>query len=393
MTNYIKSGNQISVINGDELSVSTSLEARTYVVKYDDNKNTYFLEGVDDMVLPQKIYGSSSSIAKRILSTFDKRKESTGVLLEGDKGSGKTLLAKMLCVDAIKSAIPVILVNEEFYGSEFNSFIQNINQPTIVLWDEFEKTYKWDKQSRILTLLDGVYTTKKLFVFTVNDSFNVNSYMKNRPGRIYYSIAFNNLNSPEIEEYVYDNVLNKDNCEKLIKFIGAMPSFNFDMMQTVVEEMNRYNESPEESIKFLNIEPEQNDKDTYNVLLTYNEKTSVFHKRWSGEPFNFNIKTEILVNNGVVKELDGDDDSCAPEPPLDDSAIINHKDQSAWAVPQSDNDRQLVKAIYWNEKHFQSYNSEQDSYIYFDSETSSELVMKRNPRRTPNVVSNILFAV
>ncbi|HRZ82907.1 MAG TPA: hypothetical protein P5069_10620, partial [Candidatus Hydrogenedentes bacterium] len=43
----------------------------------------------------------------------------------------------------------------------FNTFMQAIEQPLVVLFDEFEKVYDDQEQQALLTLLDGVYPSNK----------------------------------------------------------------------------------------------------------------------------------------------------------------------------------------------------------------------------------------
>ena len=70
----------------------------------------YYLKRTQDFSLPPKVYGDLS-IADRYLKTYNHRTRNTGVLLTGQKGSGKTILAKYL---AIKSGLPVICINDAF---------------------------------------------------------------------------------------------------------------------------------------------------------------------------------------------------------------------------------------------------------------------------------------
>lgn len=78
-----------------------------------------FLERTDDFILPEKLYGSFPEKGKRFFETFKSRKRSTGVLLAGEKGSGKTLLATDICVRALREDIPVVIINSPWAGDSF----------------------------------------------------------------------------------------------------------------------------------------------------------------------------------------------------------------------------------------------------------------------------------
>ncbi len=265
---FIQSGSMYRVLNDEDLQVFDQLPNRTYTVGYNELAGEYFLTVIDDFKLPEKLYGDTLKDADRILNTFMDRANSTGVHLNGIKGAGKTLLAKAVSVVARRELqFPTILVNGQFCGDEFNKFIQSINVPAIVIFDEFEKLYDWEHQDKILTLLDGVYPSKKLFIITSNDTGRISTYLCNRPGRIYYSMSFNSLSPEFVEEYCRDNLKDQSQTDTIVKYIRAYTFFSFDMLAAVVEEMNRYDQTLIEVLQVLNVEPETNKNETYTVTF------------------------------------------------------------------------------------------------------------------------------
>ena len=163
------------------------------------------------------------------------RDASTGVMLTGEKGSGKTLLAKNVSFEAAKQGIPTIIINAAWCGDAFNSLIQSIEQPAIILFDEFEKVYDKDDQQQILTLLDGVFPSKKLFVLTCNDKWRVDVHMRNRPGRIYYMLDFAGLDHDFIRDYCADNLKAQEHTEAVCKISSLFDEFNFDMLKALID--------------------------------------------------------------------------------------------------------------------------------------------------------------
>lgn len=272
MSYFLKMGSIFTVSSNDNMDLHTSLPPGNYVLKYDSMRSQFFLDQVEDFQLPSKLYGDTTSRASRILNTFQSRPTTTGVLLTGEKGSGKTLLAKTICVDATKKNIPTIIINSPFTGDGFNKFLQDIEQEAIIMFDEFEKVYNEPKsQEAILTLLDGVFPTKKLFLLTSNDKYKIDVNMRNRPGRIFYMMDFNGLPSEFIHEYAEDNLVNKAHMDSLCKLAMIFTKLNFDMLKAIVEEMNRYDESPQQVIKMLNAKPEFEMDTTYNIIFTPKE--------------------------------------------------------------------------------------------------------------------------
>lgn len=264
MPHFIKNGNQYSVAPSGSLVIETRLPAQTYVVKL-NHMTGFYLEIVEDFSLPPKIYGDTITKTQRVLNTFNSRPNSTGVLLVGDKGSGKTLLAKSISKEAVHMGIPTLVINSSFTGDQFNSFIQSIDQPSIIIFDEFEKTYNSKEQEAILTLLDGVFPSKKLFILTSNDKYRIDDNMKNRPGRIYYMFTFKGLDEEFIREYCQDNLNDKSKIEDLVKVSSLFDSFNFDLLCAFVEEMNRYGESPFDLTDLLNARPEYCGGSNYRI--------------------------------------------------------------------------------------------------------------------------------
>jgi hypothetical protein len=291
------------------MDLHESLPVGNYTVKFDKMSGQFYLESIDSFEIKGKIYGDTPKRAQRILNTFEQRTSSTGILLTGEKGSGKTLLAKMLSIQGAERGVPTIVINAPWCGDEFNAFLQMIEQPTIILFDEFEKVYDRDDQERMLTLLDGVYPSKKMFILTCNDKWRVNEHMRNRPGRIYYMMDYKGLENEFIIEYCVDNLNAKEHIPAICRIASLFDQFNFDMLKAMVEEMNRYNETPQEAMKMLNTRPEFSGETKYKVSLQVkgidipeNDADS----EWHGNPLtqNFSIDYKVWENNDSDSSAD-----------------------------------------------------------------------------------------
>lgn len=309
MTYFLKKGNTYSVTPKASIDFTEVLPSGNYTVNQDPFKNL-FLEKIDDFKTPGKLYGDCTQKAERILNTFENRPAATGIMLTGEKGSGKTLLTKTISIMGAERGYPTIVINQPWCGDAFNTFIQQIDQPCIVIFDEFEKVYDKDEQEAILTLLDGVFPSKKLFILTCNDKWKVDSHMKNRPGRIYYMIEYKGLESDFIREYCEDNLNEKSHIDTICKIAGLFAQFNFDMLKALVEEMNRYNESPQDSLKMLNAKPEfSSDQVKFEVSLQVEgidiEQDKLDDTTWKGNPLTGQIR--VNYRKDFVDD-DGNDD-------------------------------------------------------------------------------------
>ncbi len=252
---FLKNDNTWSLTPDARLDVRDRLPVGNYTVCKHPLTGEYFLEESESFTIPKKLYGKTNRHAERILQTFKERQPGTqvGVFLSGIKGSGKTLLAKQV---AVESGLPVIIVNTPFSDERFMRTIQGIEQPAVVVFDEFEKLYDRDAQESILTLFDGVYTARnKIMVITCNDKYSVQGFFHNRPSRLRYAISFSGLETEFIKEYCDDVLRDSSYTDRIIGLSATCDDFNFDMLQVLVDELNRYGGDFEEAVEILNVKP------------------------------------------------------------------------------------------------------------------------------------------
>lgn len=217
MSKFIKSDNRIMVIpNGMEYSLEPGKVYDLKIRKQWGEVITQFtLNG--EMNLPKKVFTTKkdSLFIKRVLHSFNKdEKNTTGVLLTGEKGTGKTVTAKVI---AQQANLPIVVINSETVLTELNNFFKSFDDPVCILFDEVDKNFE---TRDLLTFLDGIQkTARKLVVMTANDANKVDEFLKNRCSRVRY---FRNYSMIE-DAKEYAEMIAKDrsieNVDEVVNFI------------------------------------------------------------------------------------------------------------------------------------------------------------------------------
>lgn len=272
-SHYLYTGNTVKPMPAADMRSTRVLANGTYEVQYNQDRG-FYLNKIDDMMVPSEVYGDTASFASRVVTTYLDRGCNTGVLLEGEQGSGKTMLSKLVSAALRELDMPTIVINTAFVGPGFNAFMAAIDTPCMVFFDEFEKTYaKQEEKEQILTFFDGVFDSNKLIICTVNNKSRMSTHMLNRPGRLFYSMSYNRLALEVVEEYCTKNLNDKTQVASIKQITTIYGGFNFDMLKALVEEMNRYKCKPKEALKYLNIKPSYTKFRTGTVFVPvgYNE--------------------------------------------------------------------------------------------------------------------------
>jgi len=270
-------------IYSDNLKTFDTLPVGVYRVNFAKMEG-FFLEAFPNITLNEKTYGSHQEKVNKILDAFPKFDRNLGVIFSGDKGIGKSIAAKLLAQKSVERGYAVILVNDYLPG--IADFLNQIEQEVVVIFDEFDKTYVSshdrmdngnDRQTELLTLLDGFGIGKKLYVITCNSLYRLNDFLVNRPGRFHYHIIFKYPTSTEIREYLQDK-LEKQYWKEIDNVIAfaAHVDINYDCLRAIAFELN-LGTPFSEAVQDLNIIQSSTTDDKYNIFITFTngERTTI----------------------------------------------------------------------------------------------------------------------
>ena len=189
-----------------------------------------------ELNLPPNVYQTKRDkmLIKRVLNDFNNGgKNTTGVLLTGDKGTGKSVTAKLLAKEA---NLPVIIIKHGTEEQHLSDFFKNFDTPVCILFDEVDKGFNTQK---MLTFLDGMEkTAKKLVVMTANDEDNLSNFIKNRCSRIRYYRHYNMYEDAKEYAELICAAKNIDNAKEVVKFICNNIKFpSIDNISSFVDEI------------------------------------------------------------------------------------------------------------------------------------------------------------
>lgn len=245
--NWVQSGNDFflqEVSQNKELLPGGIYKINEHPV----TKDLFLTQVQDKFSFPYKVYGVEAEFVNRMKKTYENTNGNLGILMNGVKGTGKTVTAQQVC-NILN--LPVLIVHEPY--NNLSSFINELQQDVIVFFDEYEKMYN-NYDSSILTVMDGVLNNehRKVFLLTTN-SLYLNDNLLQRPGRLRYIKTFSDLTLDVIMEVVDDKLKHKAFRKECIEFISRLETITIDIVKAVIEEVNIHNEAPEKFKDIFNI--------------------------------------------------------------------------------------------------------------------------------------------
>ena len=281
---FVKSGSKIlPKPNGIDYNL---INGKAYDLKWDDWSNMAYLAENGELNLPSKIYelNEDKIFKKRVLNSFNNHENSIGVMLAGTKGTGKTMLAKVI---AKESNLPIIIVDSPFPTNRLIGFFKQFSTPVCLIFDEIEKNFN---TGRMLDFLDGVEkTTKKLVLMTCNELNKVSEYLQDRCSRIRYVRKYDINDNLAFLPMLIENkeIKNAEIVRKFVEERFKLPSIdNMNAFLNEVKDLEDEDISLDDIVKYMNI-------NTYPPKQSSTESTSEEIKTNSDDFDEYNLEEDL----------------------------------------------------------------------------------------------------
>jgi predicted AAA+ superfamily ATPase len=262
---WIKSNIKLVPLNENFLYkefVEPAIYELSFIAKGDFAGQTCLKLKASTFELPFKVFDLERKLINHIKTSYKETEGNIGLIFNGEKGTGKSVTAKILANELLKELkLPVVVINNYFEGM-YDFIINNLNFECILFFDEYEKLTINEnrKDLKLLSIMDGIESScssaRKLFILTTN-SLSLNPNMIERPSRIRFIKTFKGLSEENIKEYIslYLNDHSKDTFifDFILKYLETRKDYVFviDKLKILVEEINIHNINTEKDLNEL----------------------------------------------------------------------------------------------------------------------------------------------
>ena len=199
----------------------------------------YLTKQKPEFLMPKDFYDVKGKEFQYVKDVAKASSGNLGIILNGVKGTGKTIFAEKLCNEL---QIPVLIM--ESWGEKNLSVLKQISDipyDLVLFFDEFEKKFSEDDQQMLLSVIDGVYNTnyRRIFILTTNEA-SIDQNMLGRLHRFAYRLDFTYITDKEIiRNYFAERTnLTDEQLHWLVGYMQSKINNTIDTFSKIVEEIN-----------------------------------------------------------------------------------------------------------------------------------------------------------
>lgn len=285
---WIKQGGSYKMVPS-AVTIENSIPVAIYSIGMNMQGEFYLNYVADKFEFDFELLNFEDKFINHVVKSYANTSGNFGVLMNGTKGSGKTVSAKIL---ANKLNLPVILVDTAYKG--IDSFMASLNFECILFFDEYEKNFSKNGDTSILTIMDGVYNCKarKVFILTTNE-LSINPCLLSRPSRIRYKKEFANLNV-DVVNHLFDKFLKDQSVRnELFNYVTSLEVCSVDIIKAIITEINIHGVEEFEYIKeIFNVKVSNI---TYRVVSSKEHVYDYDNDEW------IKLTPEEVINNVTLR--------------------------------------------------------------------------------------------
>lgn len=251
----LKQNNDYSFIG--DYTILNTLPKAVYQLDWNGFGNCILHHISDDFQIPTPLFDIDKQFRSIILKSFNTYNKNLGVCLLGQKGTGKSVTAKLL---ANETGLPVIIINKAVPKNiNFIDYLNKYQDSFVLFIDEFEKLFKecnYDSENNfytqedLLSFLDGFnFNSKKMFLFTSNSELS--DFYQNRPSRIKFSKEYKGISLELGNQIIQKTLVYPEFAEDLIENLDK-ENCTIDILLCIIEEINVQNLPYSEFKSFFN---------------------------------------------------------------------------------------------------------------------------------------------
>jgi len=231
------SGN-IHVHRQASTDMTTRLEPGEYEIKF-NGENFFIRERSTEVNPTSDVTQTALDRSNMIYSAFLSRKgESTGAILHGIHGGGKTLISELITINAIKDEIPVIHVNEYVIGDFMRDVISTVGR-CVLVFDEIDRTHGPSQLNKLTSFFSDSSIKDTLFILTTNNVEKLPAVFNDRPGRFLFKMAFDGCTLEDLSVLTFSPRYEKVQWASGINdFLGIYTSVvrpSYDVLKAVMD--------------------------------------------------------------------------------------------------------------------------------------------------------------